>query len=254
MTRKRAKKLTPTEKQQIASSYDKGLPPRVIADVLGKSVEQIKTFFSRFRRIRDLPPKTEVSKGKIQERMALVLKKVVGDNPKLGIRKIPQKLEEAMPNRSWYPKKTCVWKFLNVSGFKKMTSALKPQLTEATRRKRLDFAKKWMSNGKCTLENVIWTDETRVASHPNHRRVSVWTNTGEAQKQVKMHSGGKSKMFWGSFSKHGAGRLVSIEGHVDSAEYITILDEKLIGELEIAKELFPGTWRFMQDNAPPHTA
>jgi len=61
MTRKRAKKLTPTEKQQIASSYDKGLPPRVIADVLGKSVEQIKTFFSRFRRIRDMPPKTEVS-------------------------------------------------------------------------------------------------------------------------------------------------------------------------------------------------
>ena len=131
---------------------------------------------------------------------------------------------------------------------------MKPQLTEATRRKRLDFAKKWMSNGKCTLENVIWTDETRVASHPNHRRVSVWTNTGEAQKQVKMHSGGKSKMFWGSFSKHGAGRLVSIEGHVDTAEYIRILDENLIGELQIAKELFPGTWRFMQDNAPPHTA
>lgn len=254
MARKRAQKLTSADKQQILDSYDKGTPPSVIASVLGKSTGQIKMFYSRFKPIRDLPPKVQLPKGKIQGRMALVLKKLVGDNPKLGIRKLPQKLQEAMPGELWYPKKTCILKFLKVSGFKKQKPAMKPPLSEANKRKRLAFAKKWMHNGECTLENVIWTDETRVASHPNNRHVMMWTNTGEVPPQVRMHSGGNSVMFWGSFSKHAAGRLVSTKGNVDAAEYIDILNENLIGQLEIAKDMFPGTWRLMQDNAPAHTA
>jgi hypothetical protein len=62
-----------------------------------------------------------------------------------------------------------------------------------------------MDAGVCTLNNVIWTDETRVASHPNNRRFSIWTNQAEAPIQVKMHNGGNSVMLWGCFSKHGTG-------------------------------------------------
>lgn len=116
------------------------------------------------------------------------------------------------------------------------------------------FANRWMTNGICTLENVIWTDETRVASNPNGRRLSVWTNAVEAPVQVKMHSGGNSVMFWGCFSKHGTGPLFSIKGSVDQHEYLEILKEGLIPEFRRAKASIPGTWRMMQDNAPPHTA
>ena len=61
-------------------------------------------------------------------------------------------------------------------------------------------------------------------------------------------------MFWGCFSKHGTGPLVSIKGSVDQTEYITILKEELIPEFNRAKAAIPGTWRLMQDNAPSHTA
>lgn len=111
-----------------------------------------------------------------------------------------------------------------------------------------------MSNGVCTLENVIWTDETRVASHPNNRRILVWTNAAETPVQVKMHSGGNSVMFWGCFSKHGTGPLVSIKGSVDQNEYLSILKDELIPEFNRAKAAIPGIWRLMQDNAPCHTA
>jgi transposase len=111
-----------------------------------------------------------------------------------------------------------------------------------------------MDNGVCTLENVIWTDESRVASHPNNRKVAVWTNTGEVPIQTKMHSGGNSVMFWGCFSKHGPGPLVSLKGTMDGPEYIKVLTENLLPDLRLAKETIPGTWRMMQDNAPCHTA
>lgn len=111
-----------------------------------------------------------------------------------------------------------------------------------------------MVEGSCTLENVIWTDESRVASHPNNRRLKLWTNQAEPCYQVKMHSGGNSVMFWGSFSKHGTGKLVSLVGSMDSGKYIEVLQENLVDELVYCKETFPGAWRLMQDNAPCHTS
>lgn len=111
-----------------------------------------------------------------------------------------------------------------------------------------------MDGDRCTLGNVIWTDESRVASHPNNRKIKVWTNTGEVPKQEKMHSGGNSVMFWGSFSMHGVGKLVSLDGTMDGKKYIEVLKENLIPELKLAKRLHPGTWRMMQDNAPCHTS
>ena len=152
------------------------------------------------------------------------------------------------------PSYKSVGRFLKVNGFVHKKCQLKPPLTDANRLKRLAFANRWMDNGVCTLDNVIWTDETRVASHPNNRRISVWTNQSEAPIQVKMHSGGNSVMFWGCFSKHGTGPLVSIQGSMNSAEYISVLTEELIPEFIRAKNAIPGTWRLMQDNAPCHTA
>jgi len=152
------------------------------------------------------------------------------------------------------PSYKSIGRFLKLNEFYDRKSELKPPLTNANKLKRLAFANKWMENGICTLGNVIWTDETRVASHPNNRRISVWTNKKEAPIQVKMHSGGNSVMFWGCFSKHGTGPLVSIQGSMNQTEYISILKEEFIPEFKKAKRAISGHWRLMHDNAPCHTA
>ena len=128
-----------------------------------------------------------------------------------GLKKICATIKEATPKSSWH---------LFASEIR--VQKIKPPLSAANRAKRLAFAKKWMDGNICTLENVIWTDECRVASNPNNRRVSVWTNTGEVPSQVKMHSGGNSVMFWGCFSKHGTGNLVSLKGTMDGKEYVDV--------------------------------
>lgn len=152
------------------------------------------------------------------------------------------------------PSYKSIGRYLKLNGYSNKKSQLKPPLSEANKIKRLSFANRWMDAGVCTLDNVIWTDETRVASHPNNRRLSVWTNQAEAPIQVKMHSGGNSVMFWGCFSKHGTGPLVSIQGSMNSAEYIAVLKEELIPEFKRAKRAISGTWRLMHDNAPCHTS
>jgi hypothetical protein len=52
-----------------------------------------------------------------------------------------------------------------------------------------------------------------------------FTNQAEAPIQVKMHSGGNSVMFWGCFS---TGPLVSIQGSMNSAEYIAVLKDSRV--------------------------
>ena len=61
-------------------------------------------------------------------------------------------------------------------------------------------------------------------------------------------------MFWGSFSKHGCGKLVSLLGSKDGKKYTEVLKEYLIPELKLAKRDYPGTWRIMHDNTPCHTS
>jgi transposase len=115
----------------------------------------------------------------------------------------------------------------------------------------LEFATRWLNED---LGNVIWSDETSVASHPNNRKVQVWTNLGEVPIQVKMHSGGNAVMFWGCMSMHGTGPLQSILGFMNGDIYKEILSESVFPELAAGRAVgdIAGPWRFMQDNAPCH--
>lgn len=124
-------------------------------------------------------------------------------------------------------------------------------MTPQNKLKRLLFARKWLNE---ELGNVIWSDETRVASHPNNRKVKQWVKGKTAPVQVKMHSGGNSVMFWGCFSMHGTGQLHAIKGYMNGDEYKRILEEAVFPELAAGRavEDIDGPWRYMQDNAPCH--
>ena len=77
--------------------------------------------------------------------MGQAIKNVVRDNPKLGLRKLVHKVEEALPNSSWHPKRERLRSFLAEGGFKKRKKPLKPPLSAVNKAKRLAFAEKWLS-------------------------------------------------------------------------------------------------------------
>ncbi len=94
---------------------------------------------------------------------------------------------------------------------------------------------------------------TNVGLRPiqiHNRRVSVWSKSEFAPKQIKMHSGGNSVMVWGCFSKHGTGNLVSLKGTMDGKQNIEVLTENLLEGFKNGQKNIPGKWRLMQDNLP----
>ena len=119
MAKKRAKKLNEHEKSTIIKSYAMNIRPAITAELLGREVSCISTFYSRYNFNRTLPPKEKRSKTKIQGRMCLVIKKIVLENPKLSVAKLVEKIKEDMPGQPWYPLKTCLRKFLKVNFFVK---------------------------------------------------------------------------------------------------------------------------------------
>jgi transposase len=261
--RKRGQKLNDTEKAQVIKGYRDGTSLRELATVLGKPKGQISNFFYKQKQVEGLPPREKKKNTMVTGRMGVVIKEIIRENNKLGVRAIPGKMRELLSGLPWfvyktltsrYPSKDTIWRFLKRNKYSKKGANLKAPLKQVHIIRRLEFAKKWLVEGRNMLGNVIWTDETRVASNPNGRKTMHWTTQKIQFIKEKMHSGGNSVTFWGCISRMGRGPLVALEAYMNKDRYIEILEQELLPELEAAKELFPGPWRLQQDNAPCHTA
>ena len=96
---------------------------------------------------------------------------------------------------------------------------------------------------------ILWSDETKIELFGLNAKRHIWRKPGTIP-MVK--HGGSGIMLWGCFSAAWTGRLVRIEGKVNSTKYREILDENL---LQSTQDLRLGQ-RFtsQQDNDPKHTA
>jgi transposase len=251
---KRGPKLTNYQKTRILAAYEEGTENALVARVLGVNASQITTFRSRFMGDFGLPPKEKISKSKISGRMGVVLKKVVQEHPKFGLKKFVQKLKEELPDEIYYPSYKTVGRFLKKNNFIKVKHQLKPFISEKNRLKRLDFAKKWIGDVQDNLGCVIWSDETMVRSHPFSRRMESFIHKNDKKPlQEKHHTGKLSVMFWGCISVAGRGPLVVINGSMDSKKYEKVLKEDLLPE---ARHLIAVGYdvKVMHDNAPCHSS
>lgn len=69
----------------------------------------------------------------------------------------------------------------------------------------------------------------------------------------KVQQGGTGQMLWGCMSFHAYGPLVAIDGHIDSAKYLQLLQNTVTPELDASFAL-GRPLLFQQDKARPHTA
>ncbi|KAK3572521.1 hypothetical protein QTP86_034309 [Hemibagrus guttatus] len=163
--------------------------------------------------------------------------------------KLPATREE--PSR-----RTTISAALHQSGLYARVTRQKTFLSKRHMTAHLEFAKRHLKDSQTMRNKILWSDETKIELFGLNGKRHVWRKPGTAHHLANtIHTvkhGGGSIMLWGCFSAAGTGRLVRMEGKMNSAMYRDILDENL---LQSALDLGLGRWVILQqDNDPKHTA
>ena len=139
-------------------------------------------------------------------------------------------------------------------GFRGCTARRTPCVTKPNIKKRLAWAKKYVSEPKTFWEKIIWSDECKFNLFGADGNQKVWRKPGEEHKMEctspTVKHGGGSIMVWGSMAASGVGNLVFIDGIMDRFVYKKILEDNVLQsavKLGIIDEFY-----FQQDNDPKH--
>ena len=103
-------------------------------------------------------------------------------------------------------------------------------------------------------KTILWSDETKINMFGSDGVQHVLSGLGEEYREDCMvptvKHGGRNVMVWGCMSAKGVGELPFIDGIMDAAMYVKILESKMLPSLK--KLGRQGT--FQHDNDPKHAA
>ncbi|CAK9803685.1 Transposable element Tc1 transposase [Anthophora quadrimaculata] len=121
---------------------------------------------------------------------------------------------------------------LRKEGYNGRIARKKPYISEANRKKRLEFAKAFVNYDESFWENVIFSDETKINLFGRDgRKQIVWrkVNTEYDKKNTcpTIKHGGGSVMLWGCIGSNGTGSVEFINGKMDKIQYLNILKKHL---------------------------
>ena len=147
-----------------------------------------------------------------------------------------------------------VSKRLNEFNIKCVLQRKKPYISEANRKKRIAWCKKYENWTAEMWDNVLWSDESKFELRCQQRK-RVWVCTTKPYDENALsgtvkHS--KSVMIWGCFASGGIGKFYRIKGILEKTQFHKILVYQMRPSGE---RIFKGKqfW-FQQDNDPKHTA
>jgi transposase len=226
---------------QIQTLEDAGFGYKKIAKQLDLKAGTVKKHIRKKKSIAGLEPKIKVYKGKLQGRYNLAIKQYITEHPFAT-------LEQTITALNLPVSTTTLHRYLKHYGLDRKIAKRQVVLSEANRRKRLEFAKKLVEWSDEKLASILWSDETKVQAWPNGEIVFYRAPGNVAIVTPRKQNGGGGVMFWGCMSHHAWGPLVVCQGTINGAKYLDILKDYVVPEIESSPERLI----FQQDNAPAH--
>lgn len=146
---------------------------------------------------------------------------------------------------------------LREGGLRPILKKKKPMLTPRHRRLRRELAQKYEHWTYDDWKHVIWSDETKINRFGSDGRKWVWKKCGTPLTDQHIEGttkfGGGNLMMWGSMTSEGVGYSTKIDGRMDAALYVSILE----GELQDTIDYYHLDGQkviFQHDNDPKHTS
>lgn len=144
---------------------------------------------------------------------------------------------------------------LHAAGMRVMRMIKKPLLTKEHRRKRLEFARSHSNWTGDDWKRVIFSDESIITARSVLLHELKWVKPthGLNPKLIMpvVQGSGPQFMVWGCISKFGVHDLTCIEGNLDSAGYVKILNNDLLTTIHTYFDSNP--YYFQQDGAAIHS-
>lgn len=219
------------------------LPRGTIYDIINR--------FQNENRIDFIKPPGRPSKLSVQDKRFIV-RSVVKD-PKISAPEIATELHARSGTEI---SSQTVRRILKINGYNSRTARRKPLISIINRKKRLDFALKYVAVAESFWDDVIFADESKFNIYGSDGKVKVWRkrNTELKLKNITttIKHGGGNVMVWGCFAANGIGSLVFIDTTMNAEMYTNILKDHLRQSAEKLNIL--NTFTFYQDNDPKHKA
>jgi DNA-binding CsgD family transcriptional regulator len=246
------KQLCISEKEHMLRWKQEGVTQKEIAKRLNVSESTVsynlkRIYMNDFSNKRYLcGRKTSLTKSEMEK-----INEIVEGNRRLSGPKIANIVKREMTKE--ISSKTAK-RYIKLRGFKAATAKCVPYISEVNKKKRLDFAIRYILRPKEFWKKVIWTDETKLCLFSSDGKTWVWRRVGEAledkvtNKTVKYNGG--IILLWGCIGYNGVGNLVKIDGIMDGLGYVRILQENLSESRE--KIGLGNDFVFQQDNDPKH--
>uniref|UniRef100_A0A3B3R2T1 Tc1-like transposase DDE domain-containing protein n=1 Tax=Paramormyrops kingsleyae TaxID=1676925 RepID=A0A3B3R2T1_9TELE len=249
----RRKVLSEDLRSRIVDLHEAGKGYKSISkslDVHVSTVRQTVYKWKKFSTVATLPRRGHPVKmtARAQRRMLNEVKK----NPRVSAKG----LQKSLAHASIFVDTSTIRKTLNKNGVHGRTPRRKPLLSKKNIAARLKFAKEHLDVPQHYWQNIQWTDETKIELFGKNTQHYVWRKKGSAHQHQDLiptvKHGGGSIMVWGCFAASGPGRIVVIDGKMNSRVYQDILQENVrpsVRQLKLRRG-----WVMQQDNDPKHTS
>jgi hypothetical protein len=142
---------------------------------------------------------------------------------------------------------------LQEAGLVAFVKPKKPLISEVNRKKRLEWAQKYLFWTIDYWQRVIWSDEVKINRYGSDGKHYTWKRPHE-QLQAKhvqqtIKHGGGNVMVWSCITWEGVGFITKIDTTMDKHLYLDILKEDLVNTMKDFK-MDPKEIIFQQDNDP----